>query len=456
MEDLEQRLYATLHHDLTENTDPIQQNKEFDEPTNKKSLHANGRTTMRKSNSRRYWNTNSNTALKNMQFYKDKQSQAPTIEANSEKMLENLASTSSQTNLPPKSFTPYVSLLPDSNLTVTTEKATPEELSTDLPENIQSAEATLKTTNEFIKNKVATKKINPFSKDFTIEQYKNQYEMPAIIDKTKGESFANKKRLNPFNELSRQQQKQNKKKENNKDRNKKNRKRKSNSENNSVIDLDANEDDDVIILPTQAPPLICVDSSDDEILINKYNESIDKHEFTEPTATVSDSRRAKNPRLESPSSSIQSADDFIANQDQYNFGFDTFATLSDEDLCKVGETVENTLRKSVTTTLNNKNDSAIFTPPKQMHKELKSKLPSTSRKSYEVCDSSFVAIDVYESESSDMPDSIYAKGNVNKRKLMSNSDSSSVESINVPKSKKFRKRKSSGKLTYLIFTLIFS
>lgn len=348
--------------------------------------------------------------------------------------------TDSTTTVTPKQFTPYVSFLPfnDSSTNVMEEQCTAS-----TSENVES-KTVLRTNNDAIRQSLTAKHINPFSKKGTTEQYKNMFNDDDETDEIEAaKNLVNKKRLNPFNPLSRKAKKKKSDASPNKSVRKNREELKQLAANLDVIDVDdadKDDDDDVIILPTQKPPLICLDSSDDE-----NNSPVKEHAFTEPNA-VSDNRR-KVPRCSSPSSSIQSTDDFIAQNDQRTFGFDSFATLSDEDLCHVSEIVENQLHDKATQNESNNraaindNDNAIFTPPKQMQRE---KFKTCTKKTYEVGANSFTAVDVYESESSDMPDSIYTKGSSNKRKKMSDSDSSSVESVMIPKSKRLRKRKKSS------------
>lgn len=348
-----------------------------------------------------------------------------------------------------KQFTPYVSFLPFSD---SASNVTAEETSADSSSKVASNSKVQKTNNDLVRKSLTAKNINPFSKKHMIDSFKESIEeisakLPQSSDARTETETENRKRLNPFSALSRKaKRKKSDAKQNNRNRTDRNELKREEVDD-SVINIDVDRDDDsdgdddVIILPTQAPPLICVDSSDEETGPMNAQE----HAFTEPNA-VTDNNRRKGQRCASPSSSIQSADDFIAQTDQRNFGFESFGTLSDDDLCQVTETTENNLPKKKSEAHSSKratasaDDNAIFTPPKQMQKE---KTKPTTKKSYEVAANSFAAVDVYESESSDMPDSIYAKGAPRKRKIASDSDTS-VESVSIVKSKRLRKRKSSG------------
>lgn len=400
-------------------------------------------------NAKRYWSTATKTSGPSnfVPFYKEKQSgiyKPGKVAANdgnqsapeNGKNDENRETTTATTTTAPKQFTPYVSFLPFNESTINPLEEPVASTSKEI-----SKPKIHKTNNDLVRKTLSNKHINPFSKKQMTDQYKQLVEEDETIVEELGKRLENTKRLNPFNPLSRKA----KKRKINQNKTPNIPPMKIEPVNTSVIDVDGedkDDDDDVIILPTQAPPLINLDSSDEETTPPNVHE----HEFTEPTA-VSDNRR-KAPRSASPSSSIQSADDFIGQNDQRNFGFDTFGTLSDEEMCQVSETVETQLNNKTTKNGSNNrapiptdNDNAIFTPPKQMNKD---KTKTVTKKSYEVGANSFTAVDVYESESSDMPDTVYAKGVSGKRKKMSDSDSSSVEDVSIVKSKRLRKRKSSG------------
>lgn len=445
---MENRLYANIHHDTgcEENQLPMAHN---DNPSSDFNT-SNEADRRNKRSAKRYWSAHTSGPTTFVPYYKEKQSgiykrskaitgESGAITPGSVRNDKNNASATirSTTTSTPKQFTPYVSFL-------TLNDSSPDVLEQQTPmastSQNDSNSHVLKTTNDLIRKNLTTKNINPFSKEHTIDQYKRLYGHDESI------RSENKKRLNPFNPLSRKAKK--KKSELNefhksvrKNREELKQGPAATSASVIVVDEPERDDDDVIILPTQKPPLICIDSSDDD---ETTTTNATEHEFTEPTA-ICDNRR-KMPRSSSPSSSIQSADDFIGQNDRRTFGFNSFGTLSDEDLCHVGETVENEIRNKSTTpvsskraAISNDNDNAIFTPPK-----LKEKTKPNAKKTYEVAANSFTAVDVYESESSDMPDSVYGKGVSNKRKKITDSDSSSVESITVAKSKRLRKRKSSS------------
>lgn len=451
LEHVENMLYANIHYNTgcdEQSTSRNQSLTEGDQATGDDSASntPTGNSASRR-NAKRYWSSKPAPGTSNfVPYFKEKQSG---IYKTSKVVAVNLNNSTPEItekpepretiNVTPKQFTPYVSFLPfNDSISNDVEEATPT-----------ATTSTAKTNNDLLRKNLSTKQINPFSKKHTIDTYKQMFNdeetNEVLTDAIADALLESKKRLNPFNPLSR---KAKKKKSEIKEINQNKSVRKNREElkqvavNTSIIDVDVDDaDDDVIILPTEAPPLVYIESSDDETSPANAQE----HEFTEPNA-VSENRR--RPRCASPSSSIQSADDFIVQNEQRAFGFDTFGTLSDEDLCHVGETVENQLQNKKTGTSKRAaipidNDNAIFTPPKQIHKD---KTKPIAKKSYEVAANSFTAVDVYESESSDMPDTIYAKGGQNKRKNISDSDTSSVDSISIVKSKakRLRKRKSSG------------
>lgn len=424
-------LYANIHYDsgsIDNQTAPnTPQNTDGDYDADRR-LSANRR------NAKRYW-TSGSPALappRSKPFHKEKQSGIYKVARVADKSKsaaerERNEGKSASAAPKPKAFTPYVSFL-----SFTDSTAMPTDVPTATPDPSPSDSSERRTNNDMLRKSLTTKQLNPFSKQQVIDTYNGMYK-ETDAGPSDDRLVGNKKRLNPFNALS-----QKAKRKKSESKNARKHRKHIKEEAVDIIEVDGNDDDDddVIILPTQPPPLICVDTSDDEA-----GPSTDRHEFVEPNV-VSDSRR-KGTRCASPSSSIQSADDFIAQNDQRTFGFETFGTMSDEDLCQVSEAIENRMRDASAlpaAEATTSNDTAIFTPPKQMQKDKTKTMPKNS---YEVGANSFTAVDVYESESSDMPDSIYAKG-ARKRKIAIDSDSSSVESISITKAKRLRKRKSSG------------
>lgn len=449
-------LYANIHYD-SGCTEPSANQANGNQAAcssniNSKSTDSERKASAHRKSAKRYWN---NATPNFKPFFKEKQSgiyksvkivpgESRSIASEDKQNTKNDQPVETSETTTPKQFTPYVSFLP---LNDSGSNAADEPIPT-APKSDPNTKAQ-KTNNDLVRKSLSTKHINPFSKKHVIDSYKSLFNNEINNDVSPVE---NKKRLNPFHPSTRKAKKKKTDASSSKSVRKSREELKqlakatkstasTSAVNTNVIDVESDDNDDVIILPTQEPPLICVDSSDDETSANK-----NEHEFTEPNA-VGDARR-RAPRCTSPSSSIQSADDFIVQSDNNGFGFDTFGTLSDDDLCHVSEAVEGNLRNkgdqtpSRKTTITNANDNAIFTPPKQMQKEKNKSSAANAKRSYEVGANSFTAVDVYESESSDMPDSIYAKGGARKRKTLSDSDSSE-ENISIVKSKRLKKRKSS-------------
>lgn len=331
----------------------------------------------------------------------------------------------------PKVFTPYKPLLLDAGVFPSTSNNDPIADTSESREPCDSEPDTtatgLKETSKLIKNRQKnstasnqTKRKNPFAK-------------PSVAAKKE------EKRLNPFHHMRQENLKVKDKLESKK------RKNKVAPPSKPVAVDDDEDDDDVIILPTEPPPLICIDSSDDEA-----HQSKRRRTTADPgTSKQLLGRIPGNSRCTSPTNSILSADDFILQTDRRRVENEVFCGVSGDDLFDVNRTVDRILRRTdgitniVPDSINEANDAVVFATPLRKKKEKKPKEPA---KSYEMTANSFAAVDVYESESSDMPDTIYAKGLTGRRKKASSSSSSEVSdvSVDVPKSKRLKKRKSSG------------
>lgn len=449
MEDLEHRLYARIHHysgfdeDKTPSTSAlnelstVSQNSLVDielnqSNNNDQSPNRAALANSSKKNSNRYWdreNPSNQGRYHKAKAHFSHGNLSGNMKHDSLVAADSDASYAEGVIPNPKQFTPYISLLSVQSLPGTANDSIPN-VSDLIEQTVQRY-----TKKSAIRNKLASQQLIPFSKKCVIDQFKSTFDNLSKKKEFDSQNIKNRKRLNPFSALSQDKKKRQENKIAKKMVATKQKGKPVSCDNFIDIDNDNDNDDDVIIMPTQKPPLICIDSSDDEIAATEPEKN---HQFIEPAAM---NKRSNAVRCDSPSSSIQSADDFVVHTDRRNFGFDNLVTLSDEDLYEASKTVENALRNNTETSpLINDAANDIFTPPKQIQKE-KAKPP---KRSYEVFENSFAAIDVYESESSDMPDSIYAKGNVRKRKISSNSDSDSVESIIITKAKRLRKRKSSG------------
>lgn len=424
VEDLEHRLYAEIHHSsgfspkisvpsnleskavsiLCHSNDEVQMGSKCETSARKKS---------------RYWNRNDHSRFSHVHRGNGSKNQGSTDDFDDPNKIfdvsESGSKISTKTTMQLKTFTPYISMLSHENWQVTPTSAKPIL-------NFRRERPSLST--------------KPLKK-IRVDQTKMQIENTSETSKINEESNKPSKRLNPFSALSlgRLAIKSKSAQKNGKS----SRNLEKESSNINVIDIDDDDDDDdddLIVLPTEAPPLICVDSSDEDLCLIKNNE---EHEFVEPIVAI---KRSTSGRCESPSSSVQSSDDFVVHRE--NFGLSSFANLSDEDLYEVSETVtenawkgnDNYCGKSSSLGINN----IDFILPKQKRKSIRGE----KKNSYEVSKNSFAAMDVYESESSDMPDSIYIKGRNGKRKNNSNSDSDSIESVILTRAKRLRKRKISG------------
>lgn len=441
---LEDQLYAQVHYEFDDKgtTDPnsLHSNKD-NEILHSVSAHrmvknsslSDQTTAGNSKNGNRYWTGNS-TGSSYKPFYGRKQSGI--YNANQSQVADGNATTNNNPNpiIPsssrPKPFTPYKPLLSDAGIFPSTTCGN---------DNVIESTSTLKVTSKLIKNRQknatnskSTKRKNPFSKDFSENREENH--------------DRHEKRVNPFNQL--EQQKSNAREKYNAKKEKANRNREKVAKNNRIVKIFLNsddEDDDVVIIPTKPPPLICIDSSEDE---SPTKSATGDHEFTEPRQSKqSTNKRQSSSRCPSPTCSILSADDFIVQNDRQRSN-DPFSCVPDDELIEVNTTVDNILKNvnqlAATPVISDvQGTETIFvTPQRKQKKKEKSK---TMTKSYEVGENSFAAVDVYESESSDMPDTVYAKGNAAKRKKGPSSDSdSSIEDLTVPKSKRLRKRKSSG------------
>lgn len=432
MSEIADRLYAEVHYafgnesNLAQDTAPIKQNpNENIRIVSAHSIVSKSSEDGNSKNSNRYWSSNTSTPLKR---FKSKRR----YETN----YSNDPNTSTQKNDPipkvpsgnkPKAFTPYKSLMSDISIVSSTPKNnneisnTTDELNNSEQQNNYKncgSSSKLKETSKLIRN--GGKRKNPFANE---------------------KSANNDKRLNPFSKNVAKQDKMVDKKRKTERNRKKGEKSKSS---NVVYEVDSDQnDDDVIILPTPPPPMITIDSSDDENTPKRKNKS-----FLEPKkVNGSSNNKLQGSRCSSPTNSIMS-DDFIVQTDRgRSNAFSTY--VREEDLIEVNQTVDSIVRATTSNAeVNNAADVNNFTTPQESDtpkKKKNKKSKNNEPKSYQVGENSFAAVDVYESESSDMPESVYVKGIMGKRKNVSSSSSdSTVEDFNVQKSKRLKKRKSSG------------
>lgn len=329
----------------------------------------------------------------------------------------------------PKAFTPYKSLMSDSGITTSASNgsynndvgATEPSVSENISGNDGNEQRPgLKETSKLIQS--GGKRKNPFA----------SAKQPA----------SHEKRINPFSRMQKDSMAAHDKmaeKKKKADRARKKGAQTRSRTQNVVFDVysEGDNDDDVIILPTPPPPMITIDSSDDEEGAKQRK----KKPFAEPKKVKSGKQQGS--RCPSPTNSTMS-DDFIVQTDRGRSN--VFEYVREEDLIEVNQTVDSIVRAAKSRPMKPlETDKTDFITPQKSQVVKKKKDKSGEQKSYQVGENSFAAVDVYESESSDMPESVYVKGILGKRKNVSSSSSdSTVEDFNVQKSKRLKKRKSSG------------
>lgn len=206
-----------------------------------------------------------------------------------------------------------------------------------------------------------------------------------------------------------------------------------------TINLDSDSelaDDDVICIPVPPPPLVCIESStDDED--DREEDAEDQDDETEET------------------NAAVVTEDFIGQRDRTRISQceDALGGLGDEELAFICATVEKAhienlesrsptyAPRSTSPTNTNSDDRILLNTPKR---------PSSANLSYEVSENGFAAVDIYESESSDFPESVYERGKpkdklpAGETLIDSDSDVSDIEVNIANRSKRRSKRKSSG------------
>lgn len=221
----------------------------------------------------------------------------------------------------------------------------------------------------------------------------------------------------------------------------------------SVISLSSNEsDDDVIILPTKPVPVYSIESSDDD-----NGEQQDTRASPSPS-NVSDDyiEPDERKRASNLDDALGGINDFDLDQIEKTIkkiqntvvcDVDAETEITSNDAIQLDEIQINfSNAESLNDTMNNDSDKKPV-KDSSVQDPIFAK-PSTSKsipaESYEVGDHSFAAVDVYESESSDMPDTIYAKGQKRKSEPKSHSESDDVTIKVEDRLKRFRKRKTSS------------
>lgn len=182
---------------------------------------------------------------------------------------------------------------------------------------------------------------------------------------------------------------------------------------------DDDDDDDVICIPVPPPPLVCIESSDDE---------------QEPASADTSTESARTPAADDDADSI--TEDFVGRRDRNRLSLcvdDSDAAMAlggiaDSDLDMICATVEDAIRqheqpaseaapavRSTEVVPNMDSDNTVFVTPKRSRNATATTLAlddncSAVNQSYEVAENGFAAVDIYESESSDFPESVYEKG----------------------------------------------
>lgn len=326
-----------------------------------------------------------------------------------------------------KPLTPYTSFLSQMNLK-DTEEETPSTSATIIP--IPSIPSTSKNCNTKISNK--TKKSDTENKKDETEKSIEKPQRQLIIN---SKAIKN---INPFSQNAPVKTKKLEKFQAKKIKAAKNRKNKPIPV--VILESTDDDDDDVIEIPLPKPPLISIDSSDSESVASKT-------EFLSPNVKKKYKQKSTtNSRCNSPASIM--SDDFIMPNDRsrLNESRESLNILEDEEL-QMNQTVDSVVTKrrscksrslikkianvlKINEELDPSNNDAVAVEPEK-----------TATKNYEV-NNLIASVDIYESESSDMPDSVYNR--VKDKKTI-------VEDKEVPedgklqkKSKRMRKRKSSG------------
>lgn len=214
------------------------------------------------------------------------------------------------------------------------------------------------------------------------------------------------------------------------------------------INIMSDDDDDVIILPSQPISIYTIDSSDDEDDGGNREDATNQNDV-----------QSKIKSSTSPTPSLQSVDDYIGQNDLSRVcrqsNDEALGDIDDYELNLIDESIEKIKRAEIiekqhctehvisecqTEQTNNDDDLSFIKPT-----------TSKQSKSYEVSDNSFAAaIDVYESESSDMPDTIYttkqqmsssAAAADQQPKTNSDSECSDIIFETVNRQKRLKKRK---------------
>lgn len=203
-----------------------------------------------------------------------------------------------------------------------------------------------------------------------------------------------------------------------------------------VVILDSSDDgddDDVIEIPLPKPPLISIDSSDSESVASKS-------EFLSPNVKKKFKQKSTNSRCNSPASIM--SDDFIMPNDRsrLNESRESLNILEDEEL-QMNQTVDSVVTKKRMNTSQNLIKKIADVLKINEAKDTEVIESEKTTKNYEV-NNLIASVDIYESESSDMPDSVYNR--VKDKKGVPEDKEDAGDGKLQKKSKRMRKRKSSG------------
>lgn len=204
----------------------------------------------------------------------------------------------------------------------------------------------------------------------------------------------------------------------------------------SVVSVSSSDsDDDVIILPTKPTPVYSIQSSDDENPMDDNNKLVKA--VSPIPSNASDDYIEPNERKR-----VSQCDDALGGIDDFELDMieKTIEKIQNTVVCDLDadtEMTSNEAAQSDEIQINFSNAESLDDTMNNSETKTSAKLssvqepvfakPSTSKmlaatECYEVADNSFAAVDVYESESSDMPDTIYTRGQ-KKKEPKSNSES---------------------------------
>lgn len=256
----------------------------------------------------------------------------------------------------------------------------------------------------------------------------------------------------------------------------------------AVADSDA-DSDEVICVPVPPPPLVCIDDSseedtadkddgaaatkpaehdgDDSALAEDFVGRRDRdrlslctdatNEYDAIVAAALDSRT----NSDAETSPCATVDDAIRQQKRHNNESapnDVAARKVAEAPAATSTTSSDSAEKSASTGDAAAEDTTIFATPKRSRETAAAARAIVANQSYEVAENGFAAVDVYESESSDFPESVYEKGrpsapnaiqlaaDATRAKVQvidSDSDVSSIQLNTTNRAKRRKKRRSS-------------